>query len=447
MKGKICYAFGDFGYGLVYIFLNSFILVYLTNVAKIPVGAAGTLVLLANVFDAISDPIVGFLSDRTHTKLGRYRPWIMFAVVPAALLFVLTFFCPDMSTPLRVGYCYATYLLWTVAKTCAQVPYSALSVTLTDDSDDRAVLGVVRDWAQCVAGVAFSVGAVRLVGHFGESNATGYHYTVLILAVVNVIAYGIVLAGTKEKPDLEREDKVNEGEKVSIWLAIKYVFKNKYALALIGFCALGQILMGARNAIMAYYCVDYLDDTALSTMSFLMTISFVIPLILEPFVPKFIQKTSRRLVMIVGAIVMGLVGVISFIAGKSIFLVNVSGFVMGIGMCFQQCVVWGAMPDAADYGYYKYGINVAGILTACVTLGTACATGVSGWLTSLILRIIHYSPDLAVQSAATSQGLYVAFALVPIILAPLMILCASVYKLDGKMVAEMRDAAGVEVKE
>lgn len=264
VREKICYGFGDCAYSLTYVFLQIFILAYMTNVAKLPTMAAGTLVLVANIFDAVNDPMIGYIADRKHTKIGRYRPWILFACVPSALFLVLCFMTPDISVTGRVIYSYAVFLIWTVLKTCVQVPYAALSAAMTPDANERAQLGAIREW-------------------------------------------------------------------------------------------------GAN----------------------------------------------------IGALV-------------------------GVAYCFTLSVVWGALPDASDYGYHKTGVSVPGMLFAFATLAMGCGSGVAGFLASVVLNFFHYDNTAMVQTESVCNGIYLGFGGVTIIFGILMMVCGFLYTLSEDKMVKIR---------
>ena len=469
LKDKISYSLGDFSYTIVYAFLNAFILTYFTDVAKIPAVTAGAIVLIANIFDAVNDPIIGFLADRTRSKHGRYRPWMMIAIVPAAILLVLCFFVPDMKIGTKVIYSYVIYLAWTVAKTCVQIPYSALESTLTGDSTQRISIGAVRDWMSNIGGLFVSLVAVKIVASYGESNVTGYRIAALVIAGCSVVGYYISVLTSKEKyyaDEAERieissfadktdiasekfdfdecEAAVNQNQDneknwgtikntnkkgVSILSSLAAIFTSGYAIAIIGFVFMGQIAMGIRMSLGTYYCIYFLEDSSLSVMSVTMALTYAIPILGIPFIPKLIRKFGRRKVMITGALLNVLTGAVTLLAERNYFVANLSGFCMGVSMCFVMSVVWGAIPDTADYIFSKKGINVTGFLMAFISVGCAAGTGVCGFISSCILDFVGYVSTAVAQPASVGTGIYWAFGGAPVIFGLLMVAFAAMFRL------------------
>lgn len=434
-KNKISYCMGDFSYSLVYIFLNAFILAFLTEVVHISAAKAGILVLLANICDAVSDPVIGYFADRRKSKGGKYKNWIKIFIVPAAIFFVLFFFVPDLAGSATVIYCYVIYLIWTLIKTCVQVPYSAMSAALTNDSMERVSVGAIRDWMSNIGGIIISVAAVWVVGYFGSDHSTGYRYAALIISAVSILGYYLAAITTKEEYFVAENDLTTpEGDlkKYSIFQALGALLSSKYAIALIAFVFMGQLAMGIRTSLMTYYCTYYLEDTSLSVMSANMTLCYVIPIVGIMFIPKLIGKIGRRPVMCIGGLFMVVTGLISLVAKQNFMMADLSGAMVGCGICFQMSVVWGAMPDTADYVFYHKGIPVAGLLTAFITLGMAAGTGVCGFLASIILNTVGYDAASKVQTAGVGNGLYLAFGIMPMVFGFLMVLCAWAFNLRNE---------------
>lgn len=462
LRNKASYALGDFSYTIVYAFLNAFILTYFTEAAKIPAVTAGTIVLAANIFDAVNDPIIGFFADHTRSKYGRYRPWMMIAIVPAAILLILCFFVPDMKIGTKIIYSYAVYLAWTVAKTCVQIPYSALESTLTADPAQRISIGAIRDWMSNIGGLFVSLAAVKIVASYGESNASGYRIAALLIAGLSIAGYYISALTSKEryyadevlqadmasfadrtcadgkKADFKNLEEAsankqnNKKKGAAVLNSLAAIFTSKYAIAIIGFVFMGQIAMGIRMSLGTYYCIYFLEDFSLSVMSVTMALTYAIPILGIPFIPKLIKKFGRRKIMITGALLNVLTGVVTLLAGRNYFVANLSGFCMGISMCFIMSVVWGAIPDTADYIFCKKGVNITGFLMAFISVGCAAGTGVCGFISSCILDFVGYVSQAAVQPASVGTGIYWAFGGAPVVFGALMVLFASMFGLKTK---------------
>ncbi len=440
VREKICYGFGDCAYSLTYVFLQIFILAYMTNVAKLPTMAAGTLVLVANIFDAVNDPMIGYIADRKHTKIGRYRPWILFACVPSALFLVLCFMTPDISVTGRIVYSYAVFLIWTVLKTCVQVPYAALSAAMTPDANERAKLGAIREWGANIGSLIISLGVVNIVGHYGDTSPTGYRIAVIAMAAAGALLYLGTGLGTKEHVTLAEieHEHGNQAAAPSVWAALKSIGSNKYALILIGYCLMGMLAQGVRSNLMTYYVVNYLEDPNLTAMSVLMTETYIIPVCGVLLVPVLTKKFGRRKIMIFGSACMTLVGVVSLLAKRNLPLVYLGGALIGVAYCFTLSVVWGALPDASDYGYHKTGVSVPGMLFAFATLAMGCGSGVAGFLASVVLNFFHYDNTALVQSESVCNGIYLGFGGATIIFGILMMVCGFLYTLNEDKMIKIR---------
>ena len=140
-----CFGLGDFGNNFVWTFVGSYLMIFYTDVFGIPMAAVSLLMLIARAWDAINDPIIGGLSDRTRTRWGRYRPWVLLMSFPTAIITVLTFWAhPDWSNTSKIVYMYVTYALLVFCYTGVNIPYSAMTSVLTQNTDERAKLSTMR---------------------------------------------------------------------------------------------------------------------------------------------------------------------------------------------------------------------------------------------------------------------------------------------------------------
>ena len=188
-----CFGLGDFGNNFVWTFVGSYLMIFYTDVFGIPMAAVSLLMLIARAWDAINDPIIGGLSDRTRTRWGRYRPWVLLMSFPTAIITVLTFWAhPDWSDTSKIVYMYVTYALLVLCYTGVNIPYSAMTSVLTQNTDERAKLSTMRITLANVSIAGIGIIVVPMVSALGGGNdAIGYRLTAIILK------HGTILMATK----------------------------------------------------------------------------------------------------------------------------------------------------------------------------------------------------------------------------------------------------------
>ena len=174
-----CFGLGDFGNNFVWTFVGSYLMIFYTDVFGIPMAAVSLLMLIARAWDAINDPIIGGLSDRTRTRWGRYRPWVLLMSFPTAIITVLTFWAhPDWSNTSKIVYMYVTYALLVFCYTGVNIPYSAMTSVLTQNTDERAKLSTMRITLANISIAGIGIIVIPMVSALGKGDAAmGYMYT------------------------------------------------------------------------------------------------------------------------------------------------------------------------------------------------------------------------------------------------------------------------------
>ena len=254
---KIAYGFGDVGCNFSWMFVSNFLMIFYTDVFGISMAAVSALMLFSRFWDAINDPIVGGLTDKTNTKWGRYRPWLLIAAPITAILLMLTFWAhPDWSDTAKVLYMVITYCLLVLGYTCVNIPYGTLCGAMTQDIDERAKINTSRSVAAMIAIGIINIITVPLIAKLGKhSTANGYLFVAVIYGCIFAACHFFCFAKTREAVTTP------EKEKISVKVQLKAVMQNRpYILALIGQVLFGFTLYG-RNADVLYY-FTYVEGNA-----------------------------------------------------------------------------------------------------------------------------------------------------------------------------------------
>jgi len=210
LKEKIGYSLGDTASHFVWDMVGFWILIFYTDTFGISAAAAGTIMLIARFWDMISDPIMGIIADRTNTRWGKFRPYILWMALPYSVLAVLTFTTPDLGPTGKVIYAGVTYMLLMSVFTAINLPYSSLGAVMTSDSYERAGLNSYRFIFAFIGQFIVSGTALSLALYFGGGdNAKGYQYTLILFSIISFALFMITFKTTKERVQPPKKQKEN----------------------------------------------------------------------------------------------------------------------------------------------------------------------------------------------------------------------------------------------
>lgn len=425
---KLAYGMGDVGCNFSWMFVGNFLMIFYTDVFGIGMGAVATLMLVSRFWDAINDPIIGSLTDKTRTRWGRFRPWLLFGAPITALVLVLTFWAhPDWSQTAKIIYMAVTYCILVLGYTCVNLPYGTLCGAMTQDIDERASLNTSRSVSAMIAIGIINIVTVPLIEWFGGENA-GYGY----LSVA--ILYGIIFAAchlfcfhkTREVVEVPRE------QRLPLRVQLKAVLKNRpYLLALLGQLLFGFILYG-RNADMLYY-FTYVEGSA-NLFSFY-SLAIIVPSIIGaacfPMVFRWTENkgwTASIFALLTGLTMIGLYffspqdSAIPFYLLAALSQFFFSGF---------NTAIYAIIPDCVEYGEWKTGIRNDGFQYAFVSLGNKIGMALGTSLLALALGNAGYVSN-AVQNDTVISIMRHAFSTLPGVLWVITAGCLLFYPLNKK---------------
>ena len=249
---KLAYGFGDVGCNFSWSFVVSFLMIFYTDVFGVGMAAVATLMLISRIWDAVNDPLIGSLSDRTKSRWGRYRPWLLFGAPITGLVLVICFWAhPEMNSMGKIIYMSITYGLLVLGYTCVNLPYGTLCGAMTQNIDERAQINTSRSVAAMIAIGIINIITVPLVKYCGDgtlSSAQGFIGVAAIYGLVFTFCHWFCFAKTKEVVEIPMSQKA-----YPIGEQLKAVVKNKpFLMAVVGQLLFGFILYG-RNADLIYY--------------------------------------------------------------------------------------------------------------------------------------------------------------------------------------------------
>lgn len=425
---KLAYGMGDVGCNFSWMFVGNFLMIFYTDVFGISMSAVATLMLFSRFWDAINDPIIGGLSDKTHTRWGRYRPWLLFAAPLTALVLILTFWAhPDWSQTHKIIYMAVTYCILVLGYTCVNIPYGTLCGAMTQNMTERAQINTSRSVSAMIAIGIINIITIPLIEWLGNGNARQGNLLIAILyGTIFAVCHIFCFAKTKEVVE------VPVAQKIPLRLQLQAVAKNKpYLLALLGQVLFGFILYG-RNADLLYYFTYVENDAVLFTYY---SMAIIIPSIIgAACFPKVFQLTSNKgwaasvfafgtgITIIALFFFSPVTSPIPFYLFAALSQFFFSGF---------NTAIYAIIPDCVEYGEWRTGIRNDGFQYAFISLGNKIGMALGTALLALSLGWAGYEANTT-QNEAVVAIMRHSFSTIPGILWVVTALALFFYKLDKR---------------
>ena len=440
LRMKIGYGIGDFGANLVFLTTLFYILYYFTDILGIPPETAGIVVLAAKFWDAISDPMMGTISDRTKSRWGKKRPYLLFGAVPLGVTVFLLFYTPDFSgVPVggldnRVLWALLTYILFCTAITIVNVPYAALTAAMTRDSHERSIITGFRMTFGIIGTLVAAGATLPLVGLFGTGDQIiGFRMVGIIYGALIMLTSLVTFIAVRERVNPIGETNV----KIPLKAIIASVIRNRPFVLLVSATLMFMIGMNTMAAVVTYYFKYNLNAENLVAVA---NLCIFIPALLS--LPLFVfigKKMSKKLAYNLGmGIVGGMLVLIFFLGERNIYLTFAFLIVAGIGLCTNWLSPWAIVPDTVEYSEWKEGIRQEGMLYGIFYFVFKFGAAVAGFLAGQILSLTGYVANQP-QTETALLGIRLLLTLLPFafILAGIVIL--SFFPIDAAMHRHMID--------
>ena len=425
LKEKLGYSVGDTASHFVWDMVGFWILIFYTDTFGISAAAAGTIMLIARFWDMLSDPIMGVIADRTKTRWGKFRPYILWMALPYSILAVMTFTTPDLSDTGKVIYAGVTYMLLMTVFTAINLPYSSLGAVMTADSNERAGLNSYRFIFAFVGQFIVSGTALSLALYFGKGDsAKGYQYTLILFSIVSFILFMITFKTTKERVQPPKQ------QKESLKEDFKNLFKNRPWVILFFVGIISFVMFAMQNLSIAYYFKYYIGkEENVQLFNVIGTVALIVAI---PFSKPLAKKFGNRNVFVASSLISGFFFILLYLPGitdiKLIYTFNILA-----KMAYAPAVplLWTMLGDTADYSEWKTGRRSTGLTFSAATFAQKAGWGIGGALAGWLLAIFNFEPNVE-QTATAITGIKLMISVFPGILYMSCAILLFFYSIDQK---------------
>lgn len=469
---KIGYSLGDLAANLIFQTLMTFIAFFYTDVFKIPPASASAIIFAGGMIGASFNPVMGAIADRTSTRWGKFRPWILWTAVPFGVIALLAFSTPNFGIHGKIIYALITYISLVLIYSANNLPYSALSGVMTGEMSERNSISSYRFIAVMIAQFTVQALLLPLVLIFGGGDKTvGFEKVMTIFAITGVVFFIITFLTTKERIVPKPE------QKSSLKQDLRDLIHNKPWVAMLIMTILIFVTLSLKGGMYVYYFQNYLDKDALA--AFLQNVGFngmidglnssltnmglvgftwpkdaatsgfslfngggIICMILGiSFSKKLADKYGKRDVFGAGLLLSTIcLFAFLFFAPGSIALVFIMQLLHGFFYGLTIPLLWAMIADVADYSEWKNNRRATAIIFSAMIFGLKAGLSVGGALVAGILAGFGYNPQLTTQSQATVEGIKLSVSVFPTITFLIAFSCLFFYEINKKKEIEIEQA-------
>ncbi|ESQ76321.1 MFS transporter [Asticcacaulis sp. AC402] len=421
---RITYGFGDFGFNLYWATISTFLLYFYTDSVGLDPATAGTMLLVVKLIDACVDPIMGAVADRTRSKWGRFRPWLLWGSLPLAIFGVITFVTPDLSLNGKLVYAALTFGTMGALYSVANIPYGALSGVLTNDPQIRTQINSFRFVGGFLGTTFVNYFTLKFVGWFDKlGTIDGWPATMALYGLLACFLFAILALVTRERVQPGSEAQASPLKDIGD------LMQNRPWVILFALALVIMVTISTRAGASIYYIKYFAggDDSDAGMFLTVYGVALAVGSLITPVLTRFVDK--KRLLIIL----MTLVGLLScafyLIPRDNMALMYVLQAAIGLCLGPKSPLTFSMYADAADYNEHRTGRRATAMTFAAATFsqktGGALASAVIGW----VLTSMGYVAKQA-QTGASQEGIVLLMSIVPGIVAFLSVLILLLYNLD-----------------
>ncbi|WP_411032201.1 MFS transporter [Spongiimicrobium sp. 3-5] len=440
LKEKLGYGYGDFASSMFWKMFSVYLLYFYTDVFGISAAVVGTMFLITRIFDGANDPIMGIIADRTNTKWGKFRPYLLWMAIPFGIIGVLTFTTPELSTNSKIVYAYVTYCLMMIIYTAVNVPYASLLGVMTSNLKDRTSLASYRFIFAFAGSILVLATAEPLVSYFsqtanGETDATrGWQYTMIIYAIIAAVFFYGTFYFTKERITPPKQ------QKTSLKEDLKNLASNKPWFILLGAGVATLIFNSLRDGSAIYYFKYYFVDQeafllpvvgisiTFSTLYLVLgqAANIVGVILAKPISDRLGKKKTFLFAMILATVFSC---IFFWFREDHLTLIFTFQFLISIcaGIIFP--LLWSMYADIADFSEWKTGRRATGLIFSSSSMSQKMGWTLGGAVTGWMLAFYGFEANM-VQTEEAKTGIRMMLSFLPAAGALISAIFILFYKLD-----------------
>jgi len=421
----LLYGTGDLGYSMTNSIISAIFPMFMIDVVGLTPGLAAIALFIGRSWDYVNDPLIGYLSDRTRTRWGRRRPFLLFGAIPFGLAFVTLWIKPAFTNQTSLVIFYAAiYIVYELIATTVYMPYYALTPELTEDYDERTKLTSYRMFFNIIGSLVAYTLPLMVIGQMVPENSSRVILMGMIFGGIAAAAYLVVFFGTRE-----RKEYIDQ-EKPKLIPSLKAALKNRPFIFAAGIYLFTWLAIVVAETNLLFY-IKYVINRA-GQSSLIMASIFVTAMIALPFWNWVSKKGNKRTAYIIGVAFWAVVMILMIlITPQTPFWVLMVLCVMaGIGISAAQVLPWAIIPDAIEWDEYTTGERHEGVFYSLITLLGKIANSIAVPLSLVILELTGYVPNSEVQPESALQGIRLVIGPIPAVLLVTGIIFAIFYPLS-----------------
>ena len=424
-RSKWIYGFGDISFSLTNTILAVYFAIFLTDVVGVPARLAAAAIFIGRTWDYINDPLIGYISDRTRTRWGRRRPFLLFGALPFALSFMLLWMRPPWESQVLLAIYYAlAYVLFDAAFTLVNMPYVSLTPELTADYDERTSLTSYRMFFSIAGSLIAFIVPLAIVGSFSPQNASQVQWMGILFGLACMLPVLLVFFTTRERSDFMAAEQPRLGE------SLRAAYKNRPFVFAAGIYLFTWIAVDILQTSLLFFLKYVLQRESQSDL--IMASVFITAILALPLWVWASQRWDKRLAYIGGiafwaTVQLVMVGLNPY---SSLSLLLMLCVMAGIGVSAAHVLPWSIIPDAIEWDEWQTGERHEGMFYSLISLMQKVASSIAIPLILLLLDATGYAPNAAQQAQSALLGIRLVVGPIPAVLLWAGILFAWLYPLS-----------------
>jgi len=442
IKEKMGYAAGDVASNFYWRIFDVFIFIFYTDVFGLSAAAVGTMMLVTRLIDAVTDPLMGAMADRTQTRYGKFRPYLLWGIFPIMAAGVLTFTVPDFDESGKLLWAYGTYIFMMLTYTFINVPYGALLGVVTSNTQERTTLTSFRFIGAFSGGTLVAYLTPELVSYFSDAfgagnEVIGWQCTMALYGLLSAVLFSITFFTTKERISPPKD------QKTPIAQDIKDLLNNKPWLVLFSLALIIMLTITLRGSSGTFYFKYYAGrEDLIGSFAMVYMLSLAVGAASTPLLTKYFDKTQLLQYMM---LIVGFLSIVFYFVPKDNLLLMFSlQIFIGLALGPKSPLVFSMYADTADYSQYRTGRRATAMIFSAAAfaqkLGGALAGGLMGWLLASMGYVANQ-----MQSGDSMQGIVLLMTLIPGVFALIAVFIIRLYPLKNKEMLAVQNALNTDL--